>query len=139
MKTLNTMILALGAVALLGSTALKAQTAVANVPFEFTVQSQTLPSGHYSLAPLSLASPVIQIINLDTGKSTAVLTMPAKQAKANEAAKIIFRCYGDRYFLAEVRAPHVRGRMTTSKAEEELQARGGEQQMASVEIQLASR
>ena len=138
MKTLNSMILALGAVALLGTTALKAQTAEANVPFEFTVQSQTLPAGHYSLAPLSLSSRVIQITNLDTGKSTAVLTMPAKQAKANEAAKIIFHSYGDRYFLAEVRAPHVRGRMTPSTAEEELRASAG-QQMASVDILLASR
>ena len=139
MKTLSTMILALGGVALLGPTVLKAQTAQANIPFEFTVQSQTLPAGHYSLSSLSFASPVIQVTNLDTGKSTAVLTMPAKEAKSNEAAKIIFLCYADRYFLAEVRAPHVRGRMAPSKAEEELRASGVEQQMASVDITRASR
>ena len=52
MKTLNTLILTLGAAALLGTTGLYAQTGtVAKVPFNFTAMSATMPAGEYSVRP----------------------------------------------------------------------------------------
>ena len=72
MKTLNTLILTVGAAALLGTTGLYAQTgAVAKVPFNFTVSSAAMPAGEYSLRPVG-TNGVIVIQNLETGRSVYV-------------------------------------------------------------------
>ncbi len=136
MKTLNTVMLALG-IAALGATGLKAQTAVANIPFEFTVQNATLPAGAYSLAQLNQTSGVLKIMNNDTGKAITVLTMPSNRTRP-ETAKIVFHVYGDRYFLSEIRTPSDRqGYVKPSRTERELQASTGVQ-MASLAIPLAA-
>lgn len=137
MKTLNTMILTLGA-AVLATTGLQAQTAVANVPFDFNVQNVTMPAGQYSLSPLNYSSRVIEIRNLETGKATAVLTMPSSPS-SEKTGKIIFHCYGDRYFLSEVRSSSgASGHLPASKTERELQARNGDLQMASIGIPVSA-
>ena len=57
MKTLNTFVLAMSAAAMLGTTGLYAQTGVvADVPFNFTVDTVRMPAGEYTLAPISAAS-----------------------------------------------------------------------------------
>jgi hypothetical protein len=54
MKTLKTIILSVGAVALLGASGLSAQTkATADIPFEFTAQNTTLPAGEYTMSAAS--------------------------------------------------------------------------------------
>src|ERR1035438_1996121 len=74
MKTLNPFVRALSAAAVLGTTALYAQTrVVADVPFNFTVQTVTMPAGEYALKPLSATNGLIQILNLETGRAVAVL------------------------------------------------------------------
>jgi hypothetical protein len=138
MKTLNTLILALGAVALLAATGLQAQTVTANIPFDFTVQSMTLPAGQYSLEPLSTSSHVIAIRNVESRKSIAVLTEPVS-ANPTEPGKLIFHCYNDRCFLSEVRTSNgPRGYLAPPKAEQELQASLGGQRTDSV-VLLAAR
>ncbi len=136
MKTLNTIMLALG-VAALCATGLQAQTAVANIPFEFTVQNTTLPAGAYSLAPLNQTSGVVEIMNSDTGKAIAVLTMPSDRTRP-QTPKIVFHVYGDRYFLSEIRTPNGRqGYVKPSRTERELQASSG-LQMASLAVPLGA-
>jgi hypothetical protein len=140
MKTLNTFMLALGALATLVAAGLQAQSrAVAKIPFDFTVQAVTLPAGEYTLAPLSDAG-VIQIRNNETGKSVAVLAPPAlSNYKGDKTAlgKVIFHRYGDHYFFSEVWIPNgLRGGVAPDKVERELRANGTENHMASVEIPL---
>jgi hypothetical protein len=142
MKTLNTFVLALSAVAVLGTAALHAQTGiVANVPFDFTVQTVTIPAGQYALKPLSATSGLIQIQNLETGRSVAVFassTLSTYKGKDVESGKVIFHRYGDRYFFSEVWTPSgLRGRAMPSKLEREVQASSAERQIAAVSISLA--
>src|ERR1041385_8779257 len=105
MKTLHTITLAWGAIALLGSTTLRAQSAVANIPFDFAAQRAALSAGRYELKSLNPTSDTIQIINLDTSKSVAVLAPRAMSDPARKdlgSGKVIFHRYGDRYFFSEV-------------------------------------
>jgi hypothetical protein len=144
MKTLNTIILALGATALLGTTGLYAQTkaAVANIPFDFTVQNVTMPAGEYTWTALHGQGGQIEIRNDQTGVSALVLApraLATYQSKDTSMGKIIFHRYGDRYFFSEVWTPSdFCGRTLPSKLERELQASRAETQMASVSIPLTS-
>jgi hypothetical protein len=141
MKTLNTFVLAMSAAAMLGTTGLYAQSGVvANVPFNFTVETVRMPAGEYTLQPLSTASGVIQLVNHETGKSVLVNApgLPTHNGKGEETGMIIFHCYGDRYFFSEVWTPDgIRGHAKPSKLEREIQASSAEKQVALVSIPLA--
>src|SRR5580698_6988419 len=141
MKTLKTFVLAMSAVAMLGTTGLYAQIGVvANVPFNFTVENARMPAGDYSLVPLSSTSGVIQLQNRETGKSILVnapSTLSAYTLKGPETGMIIFHRYGDRYFFSEVWTPNAVGRHAKpSKLERELQATTGKQ-VAVVSVRMA--
>jgi hypothetical protein len=141
MKTLKTMLLTVSAVAVLGSTLLSAQTkATANIPFEFTAQSTTLPAGEYTLERLSQSSSVLVIRNAETRKAITTLVNPGVSEYKGDKNKsvVLFHCIGDRYFLAEVKTEAVRGHVGPSKWERELEAEGGSQPMAAVIIPALS-
>jgi hypothetical protein len=140
MKTLNTLILTVGAAALLGTTGLYAQTgAVAKVPFNFTVSSATMPAGEYSLRPAG-TSGVIMIQNLETGRTVYVQapnTSSILHGNKEETGTIAFHRYGDRYFFSEVWTPEgLHGRSAPGKLERELKSSSAERQMASVSVPL---
>jgi hypothetical protein len=143
MKTLTTMILALGATALLGTTGLYAQTrVVADIPFDFTVETVTMPAGQYVLQPIANLNGALRIANLETHKSVLVLAPSAASTyKGNptDTGKVIFHRYGDRYFFSEVWGPYgPRGRATPTRLEQEIRERSAEKQMASVAIPQAA-
>jgi hypothetical protein len=140
-KTLTNTILALSAVAVLGTTGLYAQTkAVANVPFQFTVATVSMPAGEYSLQALPNASGVIQISNLATRRSVLVMapaTGSTYKGDPTDTGKVIFHRYGDRYFFSEVWSPGgLRGCAKPPKLEQELRASNPGIEMASVDITL---
>jgi hypothetical protein len=142
MKILKNLVLALSVAAVLGSTGLYAQTAVvANVPFDFTVQTVRLTSGEYTLRPTSITGDVIQITNRETGESILVRApsmLSTYKGKESESGKLIFHRYGNRYFFSEVwTANGLRGRANPSKQEREIQASNSEKQVALVSIPLA--
>ena len=141
MKTLTNTILALSAAAVLGTTGLYAQSsAVANVPFGFTVDTVSLPPGDYELRALSSGGPVIQIVNLNTRRTVMVMA-PASgsthKGQPTDSGKVIFHRYGDRYFFSEVWSPGgLRGCAKPPKLEQELRASNPGIEMASVDITL---
>ena len=141
MKTLKTFVLAMSAAAMLGTSGLYAQTGVvADVPFNFTVDTVKMPAGEYTVQPLSTANGVIQMLNVETGKSVLV-SAPASlsnhKGQAAERGMIIFHRYGDRYFFSEVWTPNgLRGRTQPSKLEREIEAGNGNQ-VALVSIPFA--
>ena len=139
MKTLKTFVLALSAAAMLGTTGLYAQTGVvANVPFNFTVDTVRMPAGDYTLKPTSSHRGVIRLQNRETGASVLVSAqnlLSTHQGKEEESGMIIFHRYGDRYFFSEVWTPYgVRGRTKPSKLEREIEA--GNAEVALVSIRL---
>jgi len=139
MKTLRTIVLAVSAAAMLGTTGLYAQTGVvANVPFSFTLDAVRMPAGDYTLLPISNTSGLIQLRNDETGKSVLVLaprTLSAHTGSDSETGTVIFHRYGDRYFFSEVWTPNgVRGRAKPSKLEREIQASGADVALVSVPL-----
>jgi hypothetical protein len=141
MKTLNTFVLAMSAAAMLGTTGLYAQTGVvANVPFNFIVETVKMPAGEYTLQPTSRSSGVIQMLNRETGESVLVSAqslLSTYKGKETEPGKLIFHRYGDRYFFSEVWTPNgLRGRAMPSKLEREIQASSADKQVALVSIPL---
>ena len=141
MKTLTNTILALSAVAVLGTTGMYAQTrAVANIPFQFTVNTVSLPAGEYSLQAFPDANGVLRITNLDTSRTVMVMapaTGSTYKGEPTGTGKVIFHRYGDRYFFSEVWSPGgLRGRAQPPKLEQELRASSSGIEMASVDITL---
>ena len=91
------------ALSLMGGALLVAQNPaknIAEVPFDFQVKDQSLPAGTYSVAQTSPTG-MLQIRNEGTGE--AILTLaPIREEGKSGIGKLVFRCYGDRYFLAWV-------------------------------------
>ena len=137
MKRLNTILLILGATA--GSTLLSAQTkAVADIPFDFTVSTVTMPAGEYVLQSTSPAGDMLRLINQDTGKSISVLaprTNAAYRGDATATGAVIFHRYGDQRFFSEVwTAGGLHQRVLPGKLEKERNVRGQEAEMATISV-----
>ena len=129
MTTLKTMILSVGAVALLGASGLSAQTeANANIPFEFTVQNTTMPAGHYTMSASPTTRDLMVIRNAETKKAILVLAPSSESGyrDARDKNVVVFHQVGDRYFLAAVKTDAVCGRIVPSNAERELAANGNQ-------------
>ena len=140
MKTLKTMILSVGAVALLGVSGLYAQTrATATIPFDFTVQNTTLPAGDYTMSSTSTSHDVLLIRNNETRKAIMVLAGSSESGYkgAQEKNVVRFHKIGDHYFLAEVKTDAVCGTLSPSKLERELASEGG-QPLAAVIVPAVS-
>jgi hypothetical protein len=137
MKTFKTLARVIGA-AVLGTAGLYAQATVADIPFDFTVQSATMHAGHYKLWATSMSSQLMQISNAQTGQSVLVLAPESGSTPVNDktTAKLIFHRYGDRYFLSEVRTPGSIRSALPSKMEREYRARYSEKERASISIPL---
>jgi hypothetical protein len=94
-----------GLAALLWAPLLKAQESVevAKVPFDFHVNNLTLPAGKYTVMTTS-DHVTIQLRNDGTGKS--ILFMPPGRTIGNLDPRLLFHCYGDNCFLAEIWVPN---------------------------------
>ena len=141
MKTLKTLLLSVGAVALLGASGLYAQTkATATIPFQFTVQNTTLPAGEYTMSASSATHDVMTIRNTETRKAIMVLAASAGSGYrgAQDKNVVVFHKIADRYFLAEVKTGAVCGRVSPSKLERELASEGSGQPWAAVIVPALS-
>jgi hypothetical protein len=91
----------------------------AKIPFNFTVLEKTLPAGDYRM----IAKPHQVDIEDAEGKIVAkVLALDVSGRSGGENGGIIFRCYRDRCFLAQVLSPtQGKGRqLLTTRAESNL-------------------
>jgi len=140
MKTLKTMILSVGAVALLGAGGLSAQTkAVADIPFAFTVQNTTLPAGQYTMSATSTSHDLMVIRNDETKQAILVIAPSSESGYRSARDKNVVRFHqiGERYFLSEVKTDAVCGQVSPSKLERELTS-GGSGQVAAVIVPALS-
>ena len=74
-----------------------------HVPFAFNAGNSVLPAGDYRVAIVNPSSDhsVLRITSSD-GKSTTMIRTVDVEGWAAPKAKMSFRHYGDRYFLAQV-------------------------------------
>ena len=99
--TMLVLILAVALVTAIASNAQSSNKIVADIPFEFNVGDQALPSGQYAVKTANSQGDALMIQSNDA-KSTAMrLTNPIEPDKNKTHARLVFHRYGERYFLAE--------------------------------------
>jgi hypothetical protein len=94
-----TALLAIANLAMAGTSFAQSNGVQANVPFDFTVGNQVLPSGTYGIQTQS--SGLIMIRNHDKPISVLAL-VDQDETKSPNGGKLIFHKYGDHYFLSEI-------------------------------------
>jgi hypothetical protein len=73
----------------------------ANIPFGFTVGDKTLPTGVYTVAPMSTPG-VLQIRSVDGRAGVLIQTNGLRTRQVQDQTKLVFRRYGNHYFLAQI-------------------------------------
>jgi hypothetical protein len=73
-----------------------------NVPFEFSVGDKTMPAGSYNISRLNSDGTALRILNRDNYQSASRLTQAVQASQPRENSVLVFKRYGDRYFLAQV-------------------------------------
>jgi hypothetical protein len=116
---------------------------VATVPFEFMVGGQHMAAGTYGV---TTSQSTVLIRGEESGSATFALASWAYAAKTQERAKLVFKRYGDRYFLSQVWYPGTnQGReLGISKVERELASNSGKPKIvallgAAPKVQKAAR
>jgi hypothetical protein len=102
----------------------------AHIPFAFQIGDKTLPAGDYSVKRLSQNALVVE--SADGAESVIAQAPRSVQSNANAkpgAEKLVFRQYGEQYFLAQVW-------MIKGGAGRELNMTGAERKAAS-ELKIA--
>jgi len=126
-----------GLAAILWAPLLKAQQSVetAKVPFDFHVNSLTLPAGKYTVMTGSRSNgATIQLRHDDNGKS--ILLMPPGRTSGKQDPRLTFHCYGDNCFLAEIWVPDGPAYcMRKSSLESEIEKGGSTATMAYVTLE----
>ena len=76
----------------------------ANIPFDFSVGGEKLPAGKYWInrAQQSNGDTVVQIRSTDLHSNLVRFTIPVLAAAPAKNSSLVFRRYGDEYFLAEI-------------------------------------
>lgn len=93
----------LGALALPAAFGQISARLVADIPFDFVVSNQRMPAGEYSISQPHSA---IVVLHSADHKSTASVITNGKQAsKTPSTGKVVFKRYGDQYFLSSVWTP----------------------------------
>jgi hypothetical protein len=97
-------LLVAAALALLITTAASAQTVKLNVtvPFNFTVNRATLPAGEYSVSSMDDHGTVLAIRNLNSKATNLVSSIACVKLSSATQSKLVFRRYGDHYFLNQI-------------------------------------
>ena len=111
----------------------------ASVPFGFSLDQKSMPAGTYEIG--STGGKVLVVRNLDTRQARFVIEsmhVEVSQASDTPHAKLVFRKYGDQYFLAQIWDGQSRTGIgfPESKLEKELLASGNASQPEVVVIAM---
>jgi hypothetical protein len=71
-----------------------------SIPFEFVVGDKALPVGEYNLRMITRDALMIQ--GSENGQSAIRLSASTEKSKKSTHTRLVFHCYGQRYFLAQV-------------------------------------
>ena len=95
----------------------------ADVPFDFIVGDKTFAAGRITARGLTATDTgPLEVSNLDKGEYVLRMALPMLKSDLSEQAKLVFRKYGTRYYLAEVWIPGYKTlAVTKSKSERALE------------------
>ena len=126
-QTLKKMIL-LGVMAVLTSISAHAQAGkqfTVTIPFTFSVSGKTLPAGQYRVGRSTQTTADGLVLSSTKGRGGVfVMTRGIQTPEIQKESKMVFRRYGDQYFLGEVWiAGTIVGRELTNSRKERQVAR----------------
>jgi hypothetical protein len=134
MKSRVTSLLSIG-IALVAVAAVQAQdkTVTANVPFSFYMGSNAMPQGSYRVDEFAHGA-LVSMHSKDTVKSLTTYQIVGK--KQAEPARLVFHCYGQSYFLAEIWSgdTSVGQALAVSQREKELAQNGPAPRVAVIRL-----
>ena len=108
-KQLYMLVTIIALITVAGLSSARAQTTVllkANVPFEFSVGSKTMPAGQYTVSCIgSVSSLRTLVLRSSDGHESILVRTISVSGKIQDNAKLVFDRYGDRYFFAQAWLP----------------------------------
>jgi len=78
------------------------RTIRADIPFKFVVNKQTLPAGQYEITRFGSLGEAVLVHNAETGDNAVSNANAARSLNPADRTKLVFKRYGDRYFLSQV-------------------------------------
>ena len=72
-----------------------------DVPFNFVVNHTTMPAGSYTISNIGVGSTLV-VRGTDNQSIKLVNTSYDNASKPSDRTKLVFRCYGNRYFLSQI-------------------------------------
>ena len=76
-----------------------------NIPFDFAVGETKLPAGKYTLRRIDLTSSYDRLVIQSAdgrGDTDTIMTRPNRVSETQKKSRLVFKRYGDQYFLAQV-------------------------------------
>ena len=116
-----------------GSAMAQDHRAKANVPFNFSVNGNSLPAGTYTVGSEINSPNVITITDREKNIHILALTLPDANAPGT-GNKLVFHRYGDQYFLSEVRCESASLNVELSTSKAEKRAKAAQTQEAGVRV-----
>jgi dienelactone hydrolase len=95
----------------------------ADVPFDFNVGDKTIPAGKITARPVNANDAgTMSIQNFAKGQHAFRMAHKLYSADSSDKAKLVFRKYGDRYYLAQIWIPGYRAwEINKSRSERALE------------------
>jgi hypothetical protein len=118
----------LASLAAVGTASAQDHAAKATVPFGFYVDNTWVPAGSYTLTSSTLSPNVIAIRNNQT--SISMLNVGHQEEKKAGSNVLVFKKYGEQYFLHEIRCASGNMNVGFSPSKREKQARTNEASVA---------
>jgi hypothetical protein len=103
MKRITAIVIVSIACSIVSGNALAQQPGIqAKVPFDFTVSNETLPSGTYTITS---PAPGLVLIQNSDGRIATAARSSHNGNESTSGCKLVFRKYGNQYFLNQVFSP----------------------------------
>ena len=74
----------------------------ADIPFKFQINGHVLPAGSYRISSVGSMEQAVAVVNENTRDVQIILPHRVFATKPATNTKLVFRAYGDRYFLSQM-------------------------------------
>ena len=72
------------------------------IPFDFSVGDKTFPAGVYSVTRVNQEKLVLRLSSEDGREAIHIITNPVEAKEYPKTGRLIFRRYGETYFLSQI-------------------------------------
>lgn len=93
----------------------------AHIPFDFSARNQTVTAGDYVINRQDDKGLVWSLRSSDNRQSVILLVMNTESKRFSSNGKLIFRRYGDKYFLTAIETSEYKIGLPKSRAERNLE------------------